>query len=483
MLRVLFFKLHNIVLSSLPWLVVLSVGFMIVSQLGYSDRQAYVVAGIITILLFSLAALSGIKTRQAPFFVTLAFRISLSQISILALVIAGLCLRLIWFFVFDVQQVSDYNTYTILANKLISGTTYEIAGTKAYWPVGYPAFLAAVHLGHFPVTALSIFLLNILLYLLSSYFIYNIAERLFNKNTAVLTLAIVTFWPSNFAMVGMAFKEYLVYTLLAASIYLYLTKTHCLYFVVSGLLLGYSALVQPGTLLFVSVFIVAAWAAAKPLKRQLLQIFALVIGMVIAISPWTYRNYQTFDRIVLISTNGGSNFFRANNDLAHGGYLEYFLDEVEELSEAEKDQAYKGLAKDWIKQNPGKFISLSFRKVMLFLGDDSTGFYLSLKQAAEKPVTNMVYLVAKLSANMFWLLLWLLLLLRVKLFNTLVKQQPDLLTLTLGFMYFLTIHAVFESNAKYHFPASWMLAILVAAALSMLGKPARNGQVGSLKDE
>lgn len=483
MLRVLFFHLHSVVLASLPWLALLSVGFMIVSQSGYSDLHAYIAAGIITVLLFSLLRLSGIKNTPPQFLAPLIVRVLSVRLSVWPLVIAGICLRLIWFVVFDVQQVSDYSTYTLLANKLITGAPYEIAGTKAYWPVGYPAFLAGAHLGHFPVTAFSIFLLNILLYLLSSYFIYHIAKRLFNTETAVLALVIVTFWPSNFAMVGMAFKEYLVYTLLAASIYLYLTKTHYLYFVISGVLLGCSALVQPGTLLFASVFIVAAWVAAKPVKRQLLQILTIVIGMVIAIAPWTYRNYHTFDQVVLISSNGGSNFFRANNDLAHGGYLEYFLDDVEALSEAEKDQAYKALAIDWIKQNPGKFLSLSLRKVMLFLGDDSTGFYLSLKQAALQPVSNTAYLLAKLSANMFWLLLWLLLLLRVKHFNALVKQQPELLTLTLGFMYFLTIHAVFESNAKYHFPASWMLAIMAAAALSMLAKSARDAQLSSSKDD
>ena len=64
MLRVLFFHLHSFVLASLPWLALLSVGFMIVSQSGYSDLQAYTVAAMVTVLLFSLLRLSGIKNKQ-----------------------------------------------------------------------------------------------------------------------------------------------------------------------------------------------------------------------------------------------------------------------------------------------------------------------------------------------------------------------------------------------------------------------------------
>jgi hypothetical protein len=473
MLKTAFFSIHNLVFSILPVVVLLSFFFMLLSQTGFNDITAYTCSAVISFLLILISVKTGLRNR---FEHALHNRLSNAPdftVTFGHIVVLGLALRLCWFFAFDVELVSDYKTYFILANRLIAGQAYEIADTFAYWPVGYPFFLKLVHLGVIEVSLLSIFFVNIVLYVISSALIFGVARQMYSQKVALISVAILAFWPTNFSIVGMPFKEYLIYTILAAATYLFIKKQTLVYALLIGILLGFSALAQPGTLLFVSVFIVVNWAAGKKASIQILHILAYVVGLAFVISPWTYRNYQLFDDFVLISTNGGSNFFRANNDYAHGGYLEYYLDDIEAFSEVDKDKLYKEQAVSWIKNNPDKFFALSFRKMLLFLGDDSTGFYLSLKQAAEQPVPNWVYLAAKLMVNLFWLALWILIFMQRKQLILLIKARPDILCLTLGFLYFLTIHSVFESNAKYHFPPSWMIAVLAAISLSIFQqKPA-----------
>ena len=57
----------------------------------------------------------------------------------------------------------------------------------------------------------------------------------------------------------------------------------------------------------------------KDKLRQSLRYLSLSAIVAIAIlAPWTIRNYIVFDRFVPISTNGGFNFWRGNNDVTTG---------------------------------------------------------------------------------------------------------------------------------------------------------------------
>lgn len=227
-------------------------------------------------------------------------------------------------------------------------------------------------------------------------------------------------------------------------------------------------LVQPGTIFFIAVLPFYLWSK----KIKFIQILKIciycVLGILTVVGPWTCRNYNIFHEFVFISTNGGSVLYRANNDLATGGYTQKGSIVLEGLNEVESDKQYKALAIQWISQNPLKFLDLSFKKLILNLGDDSNGVYNSLKRSAENPVdSKIIYVSAKLLSTSFWLALWLVLIFKRKKFVFILMNYNEAILIGLSFLYFVAIHAVFESNSKYHFPAYFSLLFFVSWILSI----------------
>ena len=87
----------------------------------------------------------------------------------------------------------------------------------------------------------------------------------------------------------------------------------------AGMLIGLAALTQPGFLLFPGVVLASELLRNRPLRKTAESTVLIGMAMVMAILPWTVRNYLVFHRVVLISTNGGSVFYRANNPMANAG--------------------------------------------------------------------------------------------------------------------------------------------------------------------
>lgn len=136
----------------------------------------------------------------------------------------------------------------------------------------------------------------------------------------------------------------------------------------------------PLLLLFTIAYI--AWALRKQL-RSLLPTIALMIAVPFAmISPWTIRNYTVLDRFVLISSNGGFNFWRGNNALTTGSpwtesgsplwatdeqrtKLEQYLGRPAEF-DRESSKMYINDALSWIKANPTDAAMLVLKKGLIF---------------------------------------------------------------------------------------------------------------------
>ena len=69
-----------------------------------------------------------------------------------SLLLVAFCLRLVWVLVFQTPPGPDADNYDALGWRLATGQGYvaEDGSPTAFWPVGYPALLAAIYLvwGH-----------------------------------------------------------------------------------------------------------------------------------------------------------------------------------------------------------------------------------------------------------------------------------------------------------------------------------------------
>jgi 4-amino-4-deoxy-L-arabinose transferase-like glycosyltransferase len=161
----------------------------------------------------------------------------------------------------------------------------------------YPFFLAVIYFlfghNHFPaqISQITLFLLTVIL-------VYRIARVVFNKETALYSMAIVAFFPTliNYPsyIVSETLFTFLTSLLVFSCIKIYFTNKW-VYYILTGLILGMSALCKAVMLPF--IFIIIFWLLllrSKTAKGVLIKIIVLMSIFCCVITPWMYRNYTNF---------------------------------------------------------------------------------------------------------------------------------------------------------------------------------------------
>jgi 4-amino-4-deoxy-L-arabinose transferase-like glycosyltransferase len=397
--------------------------------------------------------------------------------------VLGVLLRLLWAWQFPAPQRSDQASYFALARGLVERHQYGFPnGGMAYWPPGFPLFLASWFFifGFKPWVPL---LANIFLFGGTLVAVERLARRIGGPSASRLATLLLVPWPTMVMIVGFAGKELLVVFLLCLALLAFSSALECssgavafAFVVITGLLLGAMSLTQPSFMLFVSVLLVFDYLRNQDLLRAGIRGLVALAVLCAVILPWTFRNHRVLGEWVPISTNGGDVFYRANNPLATGGYTPRGEQSLEALDEVSRGKVGFRLGKDWIREHPGRFLMLAIRKQILFLGDDAQGAFETLKRGLG--IGGIRYAAWKAVSNMYWLFLWTLILLMLATsWRTSLVQDPLLAALILSFLYLLAIHSVFESGGKYHEPLIGVVAVLAAQAVAKSAAPAARIEV------
>ena len=184
----------------------------------------------------------------------------------------------------------------------------------------------------------------------------------------------------------------------------------------------------------------------------------MLLGLGIIITPWTMRNYAVLGIPVLISTNGGDVFYRANNPLAKGDYTKQGAVNLFELDdEVKRDRLGYRLGRMWIAENPLAFAKLIPIKQILFLGDDGYGAFETMKRGLG--IGDVRYIAAKAISNAFWLTLWMFVFAGALRIQPAVMNSAVLLPMAV-IIGFVMVHSVFEANGRYHIHFSALVAVL-----------------------
>ena len=133
---------------------------------------------------------------------------ALADPCLLAAVVIGFALRFAWLLYIDVEPFSDAETYFGLAERLSDGLGYTLDGEQptAFYPVGYPATLAAVF-EVFGSNDFSVEFLNMLAALVTIVATYLLALRVFNRQAARLSAILMALLPSHILTGSLAFTE------------------------------------------------------------------------------------------------------------------------------------------------------------------------------------------------------------------------------------------------------------------------------------
>jgi 4-amino-4-deoxy-L-arabinose transferase-like glycosyltransferase len=279
---------------------------------------------------------------------------------------------------FQPAQGTDMGMYDQSAMDMVNGT--PLVGPFFYHPLYY-YFLSFNYFiyGH------NLFILRLVmgfLGLLTCWLTYSIAQRVFNRQVAVITSILLAFcgyliyYESVILSIGLTtfFSTAAIFFLLkdadpSVSPCLCGESIKIKNNIFSGIFIGLACLSQPNVLLFVpfvAFWFIFKWGMKKGGEYAILCLTAAFI----IISPVTLKNYLDSGRFVLISTSGEINFWLGN----HRGSLGWFdvygneLEALEKRVHSEGQSVYLDDVWQFIKDDPKEYLNLLIKKKLLFWG-------------------------------------------------------------------------------------------------------------------
>ncbi len=309
----------------------------------------------------------------------------------------------------DEQYHVEWAKYFSLGNEssfVDSGVYYK--GPMYPWFLGVQYFLFGDRPPIFK-------LIQMILGAFSCVLLYWIGERIFNPRVGLLAGLVMAFYPVLIYYNGeLLIESFFVFVTLSAFFLLFKTvreqKGIGRHFIV-GVAFGLAAITRPNILLFMPVLFFLYLFDLRnywEFKKRILCGLVLALGTLMPILPVTAINAIRGHDFVLISYEGGINFYMGNKPSADGhsaktdkryDYTGHYRDSVEyysqrkmqdetarkEIKPSEISSYWYRKSWDWIKSNPMDWIYLLLKKTVLFFDgyeiQDNKNIYFMAEQS------------------------------------------------------------------------------------------------------
>lgn len=420
-------------------------------------------------------------------------------------VILGLAfvIRLILILTIQPDLTSDYLTYHRFATLISQGAGY-VSGTNptAYYPVGYPALLGMLYKIFGPSQMVGL-IGNAVMATGIIWCSFILANGVFkNEKVALWGATALAVYPTFFMHTFLMGSEIpFTFFVSLALVFFEGAKDRISCFVLSGICFGISCLIRSESL-FLPGFIFGFLALIKLLraekgtpkalvaigKKALMGAIVTYVAMLAVVLPWSFRNYKVFGKFVLVSTNGGVNFFAASNPSANG--TDYIDPEVlkgldRTGSETDIDREYFRAGMEYFKANPFRyFAQMPFRFWHLLKPHSISKKWLDGSNPVKSIFSSESLL--NLSRVVFWtevLTYCLLVLAFLRFFFWMIRQkmsaqEPTFYLPFIVIAYFIAIHLFFSCAPRYAFPIlPWFVMCATFALISdSLGSKFENAE-------
>ncbi len=402
------------------------------------------------------------------------------QWAFVSILLVAFILRLAWVLVFQTAPGPDAASYDELGWRLATGQGYvnEDGSPTAFWPIGYPAWLATIYLiwGH---SWLAAGVMNAVLGTVIVFLTYWLARQIVSTRQAVLAAAIIAFLPSYVVAYTSNLRNetlYAVFVLLALIATVHAVRSpNWRTVIVLGVVIGLGAYVRPTLLLFPFVIGVLFLIDSGLTSKRAISMTTLIVCVVIVtISPWTVRNYQAMDDFVLTATNGGITFYVGNGPGATGKYRR--VDKAVFSDRSEMTVYREGFTKgiENILSDPVEWVTILPVKVWYLWRSDISSMapyllpkhhqsHLRWLRVLGQSYYTVIVLVALVglctsSPLRYW-------------------RQPSILLLVLTLVYWTLFHMMFHGQGRFHMP---MVPVVVVLAIHLFpGIPYGNGRIVS----
>ena len=310
-------------------------------------------------------------------------------------------------------------------------------------------------------------LVNLVCFVTTLFCLADSCRRFLPPSPVYCAIGLATLWPSDIMLAGLAQSE--TQAILGMALALWLTvllrDKPWMWAVSTGVVIGLSCLVRNSNLIVVPVFLIYAFRNDWPWSRRISTSLLFILCTFAVLLPWSLRKYKLLHAWVLVATNGGENFYVANNPKGDGSWTRESDEEMRRLlpDEVLMNRVGFAKAKEWIFQNPTGFLKLFIPKFRILVQTDDHGPYWALERGRQYDGPWLTF--AKRLADFWWILLWLLALQTLFLFPQ-CRQDPIMMFILALAIVPESLFLIFLSAERYHAPLVPAVVCLAAYAVS-----------------
>jgi 4-amino-4-deoxy-L-arabinose transferase-like glycosyltransferase len=410
------------------------------------------------------------------------------------LVLAG-GLRFAWVLLVPNGQYSDSVWYDGAAANLAASGIYGPDGVPSAWfPPGYPLFLAALYKfsGHEQLVGK---LANVALGVAMTACTYALARRVADQTVATISALFVALWPNLIFSTGILGSDILAATGFVAAMWFGMRRPrlHAWQTVLLGLLIGWMVLVRPVSLILLAALGLWWWLEAHSLKTAVVRLLPLTALAAVMVAAWTIRNYVEFGQPIAIATNGGYNFWQTNHRYADGNdtyWQSVPMDDPEYQTMRNGDEFTKNregyrYALAYLRAHPTHLLTMMPTKLFWLYHSDTSGFYEgALYPPMEGPSALAAWIAAHdrlVESSTFRYYAALMVLASAGALLLLARQRPLWMWPLLSLPALLTVfHLFFHAKDRFHIPLDGVIAVFAAVAVVEVARLVRRAAWPSL---
>jgi 4-amino-4-deoxy-L-arabinose transferase-like glycosyltransferase len=407
-------------------------------------------------------------------------------------------LRLAWVLLIPNGQYSDSVWYSGAAANLASIGMYGLDGPSAWFPPGYPFFLAAIYklVGHNEFAGK---LGNVAIGVALTGFTYLLGRVLRGEVVGLLGAGLIAVWPNLIFSTGILGSDLLAACGFVAAMWLGMRRDvgpgpAWVRAVLLGILVGWMVLVRPVSLILLASLGLWWWLSTHSLMRSIARLAPVVVIVGLIVGAWTVRNYVQFGEVITIATNGGYNFWQTNQPYADGNdtYWPFVpMDDPEYQTMRNGDEFTKNregyrYALAYLRANPSHLLVMLPAKLFWLYHTDTSGFYEGALYPPMQAPSALADWIAKhdrlVEAFTFRYYEVLMALGVVGALLTLILGRPRWIWPILALPFLLTFfHLFFHAKDRFHMPLVGIIALLAAIGITEGARLARGWATSVLR--
>lgn len=297
---------------------------------------------------------------------------------------ATLVLRLLVIAHLHTPRAPEAWEYGLLADSVLAGNGYVMEAPsgglhRSYMPPAYPLLLAGLGWLFGPGRYLALQLLQAVLSTGTAGLLWLLGRRLLGGPAAWAALVLAAVYPPLAVKVAFVDPVTLETFLLVLGVFLVVrlldTRVSTGAGAAAGVALGLAVLTRP-VFLACALALGAAGIVLGPARRR--AVVLMLACLLLTLLPWTLRNWVVLGEPVLVSTNGGANFWIGNNTLATGDAYgtdgqplwlrmpEPLRQRLAVATEVEQERFLYAEGLAFARSHPGRFLHLTVRRLGWF---------------------------------------------------------------------------------------------------------------------